>query len=88
MLTVLNVVLILFAGVVLAIMCVCFGGWMVFKSKTAGPGTPFMGRPPKGEVFTVPTEGAEDWPEEDKIKGGDVLERWEGMLSKLGGGKS
>ena len=81
MLSILNFLIILFAGVVLAVLCVCFGGWLVFKSKTAGAGTPFIGRPPKGEVFTVPTDGAEDWPGEEA----GMLDKAEELLSKLSG---
>lgn len=85
MLTILNVLAILFAGVVLAVLCILAGGWIVFKSKTAGPGTPFIGRPPKGEVFVMPdAEDAEDFPGEE-AKG--MLQRTEEFLSKIGGGR-
>jgi hypothetical protein len=79
--------LIMGAGAFLAIICIVTGGWIVFKSKTAGPGTPFIGRPPKGEVFTVQSaDDADGFPEEVADKG--MLARTEEMLSKLtGGGK-
>jgi len=72
-------------GVLLAVLCVVVGGWLVFKSKMAGPGTPFIGRPPKGEVFTIPSaEDAEDFPEETAEK--SVLARTEAFLARLSGG--
>jgi hypothetical protein len=85
MLTILNIVLVLFAGVVLAVLCIITGAWVVFKAKTAGPGTPFIGRPPKGEVFVMPdAEDAEDFPGQEAKT---MLSRTEAFLSKIGGAK-
>lgn len=73
--------IVIFAGVLLAGICFIIGAWVMFKGK-AQPGEGFV-RTPKGKVFTVPDEGAEDFPEE----GASVIaERSKKFLDGLLGG--
>jgi hypothetical protein len=73
--------LVIFAGVLMAAICFVVGAWVMFKGK-AGPGEGFV-RTPKGKVYTVPDEGAEDFPEE----GASVIaERSKKFLDGLLGG--
>jgi hypothetical protein len=73
--------LVIFAGVLMAALCFVVGAWVMFKGK-AGPGEGFV-RTPKGKVYTVPDEGAEDFPEE----GASVIaERSKKFLDGLLGG--
>ena len=66
-------------GVVLAIICFVIGGWLVFKSKASAGESLF--RQPKGQVFTIPdADLAEDEPGDKKL-----LERTEKFLSMIGG---
>lgn len=72
---------VIFAGALLAAICFVIGAWVMFKGK-AGPGEGFV-RTPKGKVYTVPDEGAEDFPEE----GASVIaERSKKFLDGLLGG--
>jgi hypothetical protein len=44
------------AGVAIAVGCVLVGGWIVFKAKSSpGTGEGFL-RDPKGDVFSIPDE--------------------------------
>ncbi len=87
MMTVWQALGLMVGGVAVAIVCILVGGWVVFKSKTAVPGQPFIGRPPKGEVFTIPDPDAEEFPEDQEAEK-KILERTGEFLKKLGGGKN
>ena len=57
------------SGALMAIICMLVGAYVMFKGKTSLPGERFIGGAPKGQAFTIP-EAAEvsDIPEsEEKI---------------------
>lgn len=48
-------------GVIVALTSVFVGAFIAHRSKTAEAGTSFLtGNAPKGEIFSIPTEGQED----------------------------
>jgi hypothetical protein len=53
-------------GVILTVVSILIGGWIVFKTKNSVPGETFLGRVPKGEVFSIPTTTEDEIPEEIK----------------------
>lgn len=48
---------------VLTIVSALIGGWIVFKTKNSVPGESFLGRVPKGEVFSIPTTEEDEEPD-------------------------
>lgn len=83
MISIWNLLIVLCAGVFLALISVCVGGWLVFKSKAA-PGEGLF-KEPKGQVFSI-TDGLdnEDFPEGAEKS---VLEKTKKFLDVFGGGK-
>ena len=84
-----QVLVLIGAGVLLAIICVLIGGWIVFKSRLAAPGDRFIGPSPKGQVFTIPdAELAADFPDGQGKPSKDeeaILKNTERFLNILGG---
>ena len=79
-------VLILFGAVtVMMVIGVVLGGWLVHKGQ-ASPGTPFVGREPKGQVFAIPeAEQVDDYPDQPTGDEQAILKRTERFLSLIGG---
>jgi hypothetical protein len=80
-------IVLLGAGVVIAVGCVLTGGWIVFKAKTTpGTGEGFLSEP-KGDVFSIPDVNSEPFPgaEEPGRDEKKVLERTNRFLQSLGG---
>ncbi len=75
MISIWNILIVLFAGVFLALMSVIVGGWLVFKSK-ATPGETLF-KEPKGQVFSI-TDGLDNeaFPEAEK----NILEKTKKFL--------
>ncbi|MFH1562026.1 MAG: hypothetical protein ABIF11_01210 [Nitrospirota bacterium] len=65
---------------------VLIGGWLVFKSKSSVPNETFLGKAPKGEVFSI-TDGLDEapFPEEPSKDEKKILERTNKFLKSLGG---
>ncbi|OGP67112.1 MAG: hypothetical protein A2031_08265 [Deltaproteobacteria bacterium RBG_19FT_COMBO_43_11] len=84
MMSIWHVLILISAGVVLALICVIVGGWLVFKSKAA-PGEGLF-KEPKGQVFSI-TDGLdnEEFPEGNAEK--SVLEKTKKFLDVFTGGK-
>lgn len=83
MMNIWHVLILIGAGVFLALMSVIVGGWLVFKSKaTLGEG---LFKEPKGQVFSI-TDGLdnEDFPEGAEK---NILEKTKKFLDVFGGGK-
>ena len=78
-----QVLILITAGVLLAIVCVMVGAWLMFKSSRAVPGERFLGGVPKGEVFSIQDALDQEELPDDAEK--TVLERTEQFLKKLGG---
>lgn len=74
--------------VISALACVFVGAFIMFRGKSAIPGTSFLsGKEPKGSVFTIPdAANAPDIADEAPDK--RMMERTEQFLEKLLGGKS
>jgi hypothetical protein len=85
MMNIWHVLILISAGVVLALICVITGGWLVFKSKAA-PGEGLF-KEPKGQVFSI-TDGLdnEEFPEGSSKAEENVLKRTKNFLDVLAGG--
>ncbi len=82
-LSLLQILMLIGGGVLLAILGVMVGGWIAFKSSRAVPGEKFVGGVPKGQAFTLADEiDKMDEPDQHEKT---VLERTEKFLKALGG---
>jgi hypothetical protein len=82
MLNVIQVLLLIGSGVIMALLCVMFGAYLMFKGTRSAPGEKFLGGVPKGEVFTISeAEGAPDEPGEEEKS---ILEKTEKFLGMFG----
>ena len=76
-------------GCLLACTCILVGAWIIFKSKSTIPNEPFIGKSPRGEMFTVDTGDVPLFPgvEEPSKEEKHILKKTEKFLSNLAGGK-
>ena len=77
-----------FAGVILTLLSILVGAWIVFKSKSTNPNETFIGKSPRGEMFTIDTDvplfpGVEEPSKEEE----HILKKTERFLSSISGGK-
>lgn len=75
------------AGVFVAMICILLGAWIVFRAKTApGSGSGFL-TDPKGDVFSIPDETGMNFPgvNEPSKDEKNVIERTNRFLKSLGG---
>jgi len=86
MLTLIEVLTLIGAGAILALICVLFGAFIMFRGTRAAPGPGFFtGAVPKGQVFSIPDAAdAADFPEMEKAEA-SVLKRTEQFLKTIGG---
>jgi hypothetical protein len=86
MMSIWHVLILMGAGVSLALICVIVGGWLVFKSKAA-PGEGFL-KEPKGDVFSM-TDGLdnEEFPGGSSKAEQSALKKNEIFRKLFGGGK-
>ena len=87
MLTIFQVLTLVGAGAILALICVLFGAFIMFRGTRAVPGPGFFtGEVPKGTVFSIPDAlDAPDFPDQTDAEA-NVLKKTELFLKKLGGG--
>ena len=78
-----------FVGGILTLLSILVGAWIVFKSKSTNPNEPFIGKSPRGEMFTVDTGDVPLFPEveEPSKEEKHILKKTEKFLSNLAGGK-
>lgn len=83
-----NIILI-FVGAALALSGVLIGGFIMFKGKSTMPNESFIGRAPKGEVFTIDTDDMDEFPgtEEPNQAEEHILRKTETFLKTLTGGE-
>ena len=77
------ILLCVWSGILMALVCILVGAGIMFKGKTAVPGERFIGGVPKGEVYSIPD--ALDAPDEPGEEEKGILAKTERFLSVLGG---
>lgn len=84
MMSIWHVLILIGAGVFLALICVMMGGWLVFRSKAA-PGEGLF-KEPKGQVFSI-TDGLdnEEFPAGSNKAEESALKKTKDFLKLLGG---
>lgn len=75
-------------GAIITLLGVVIGSWIMFRGKTT-TNESFIGRQPRGEAFTIDTDGAEEFPgiEEPSKDEEHILKKTGDFLKTLTGGK-
>lgn len=68
--------------VLIVVVAIGIGAFLMYRGVAARPGESFLGRVPKGQVFSI-AEGTEEFPENEAEK--TVLKKTNDFLKMLGG---